>query len=355
MADLIWGPMNATRNPMRISLPVIFLFLLSLTSFAQSEKRISVLFYNVENLFDFKNDSLTDDDEFTPEGERHWTYQRFQKKLDNTAKSLLAAGGWDVPDLIGLCEIENRYVLDRLLADTPLKNLNYKIIHKESPDSRGIDVALLYNPSTFHPISYNHFPMLNKDGSIIASREILYVSGTFNDSDTLHYFVNHWPSRYGGLLETRDSRQRAAILLRTKVDSLFALNPDALIVIMGDFNDQPNDESLAVHLNAKLSIEDPAPANLYNLSADWQEKEPGTLKYQAQWSVFDQVIVSGELLRANSGLHTKAGWASIEVPSFLLETDDRYGGMKPKRTFIGMRYNGGFSDHFPVKLLINVR
>lgn len=334
----------------RASLIFLLLFF-SLSSFPQKNtEQISILFYNVENLFDTKNDPHTEDDEFTPEGDRHWTYKRFNQKLLNISKVILSASGWNVPAIIALCEIENRYVLDKLLTSTPLKSYSYKIIHKESPDHRGTDVAFIYSPQQFYPIEYKHYPIKDKNNLIMKSREILYVSGILNKADTVHFFVNHWPSRYGGLLETRGIRNTAATLLREKVDDLFETYNSPKIIILGDFNDQPTDESLKVYLYAKEVSKKVAHTDLYNLSFNWKNKFNGTLKYHAQWDVFDQIIVSGSLLNASSGLVTKLENANILNYPFLFEKDEKYGGMKPKRTYYGFSYLGGFSDHLPVLL-----
>jgi endonuclease/exonuclease/phosphatase family metal-dependent hydrolase len=337
---------------MKIIFHILCLLLLffSFVSYPQEQKlEFSVLFYNVENLFDTIDDSISGDDEFTPMGDRHWTNKRFNGKIFNISKVILNSSGFYPPDIIGLCEIENRNVLERLIQNSPLKTYFYKIIHKESPDHRGIDVALLYNSNRVYPLDYQFLKLVN-DGSVVQTREILYFSGIADQQDTLHFFINHWPSRYGGLLETKQDRTFAARLLRDKVDSLFQQNQNSKIIILGDFNDQPSD----VSLKNELKVKEPATIiqenHLYNLSWQWIGKEPGTLKYQLQWSVFDQIIVSGSLLGKNAGLSTKPDYAKIVDLPFLLEKDERYGGVKPKRTYNGFSYNGGFSDHLPVLL-----
>jgi hypothetical protein len=188
------------------------------------------------------------------------------------------------------------------------------------------------------------------------TREILYVSGIINDIDTLHIFANHWPSRYSGLLESQPLRNLAAQTLRKQIEILQTEFHNPKIVIVGDFNDQPTDESLSMHLGTvglpgnHRKID---PVILYNLSLPWTGKEPGTLKYQSQWAVFDQIIVSGSLLKGTDKLYTKPGWAWIVKLPFLFEKDERYGGQKIKRTYNGFRYAGGYSDHLPVLLKIN--
>ncbi len=309
----------------------------------------AVMFYNVENLFDLKDDPETLDEDFTPGGDRHWTYPRFQEKIMNLSKVLLNAAGWEPPAVIGLCEVENRYVLECLIRNTPLKAYPYQIIHKESPDDRGIDVALLYNESAFYPLRYEYIPLTGRDDSVVKTREILYLSGIVGETDTLHFFVNHWPSRYDGYLETQPLRNLAAKTLRSHLDRKLKKYPAAKVIVLGDFNDAPGDESIRRHLGAKPVAEAPVTAIL-NLSAPWEENDLGTIKYRSQWSVFDQIMVSSSLLDAPEGVYTKSEWAQIVRLPFLLEKDERYGGLKTKRAYTGYQYSGGFSDHLPVLL-----
>jgi len=358
MAGQTWGRTSGSLITMRTNsflLLLIFLFLI-IESPAQEVKYCSILFYNTENLFDWKNDPVVNDDEFTPEGERHWTYQRFQQKILNLSKAILAASAWDQAAVIGLCEIENRFVLEQLISKTPLKTYPFQIIHKESPDPRGIDVALLYNSELFEPFQYDYLPMLNDDGSIRQTREILYVKGKLKSSaDTIHLFVNHWPSRYSGLLETEEWRNEAASILKQKTDSLFQINTELNIIILGDFNDQSQDESIYEILQAGTLLGESQPGKLYNLSSGWGDEGKGSIKYQSQWFVFDQVIVSSPLIDQNRSTGIIIPEAKIVQDVFLLETDERYGGQRPKRTYYGYEYQGGFSDHLPVKLKIEIR
>jgi hypothetical protein len=282
----------------------------------------------------------------------HWTNKRLSEKLLNISKVILSASGWNVPDLIVLVEIENRDVLEKLIEQTPLKSVPYKIIHKESPDHRGIDVGLIYNSAHFFPLEYACYP-LEMNGKQLDTREILYVTGIMNGVDTIHVFGNHWPSRYSGLLETKSLRKAAAALLRAKVDELNMKYHSPKIVIVGDFNDNPEDETLSDILLAK-KVEQPIAENkLYNLFFDLQRSASGTLKYQSQWFIFDQIIVSGSMLSGSSGIYTKPENAKIASLPFLLEKDVKFGGNKPFRTYYGFSYNGGFSDHLPVLIQLN--
>ena len=347
-----WGHSNELKKKMTNRTFIIVLFiLLTFPSFSQDNSdKISILFYNVENLFGTKDNPISEDNEFTPRGDRHWTTKKLNSKLSHISKVVLSAAGWTPPTVVALCEIENRYILEQLISTTPLKSESYKIIHKESPDHRGIDVAFLYDKNKFNPIKYDYFPLKDKRDSIMRTREILYVSGVINGRDTIHFFINHWPSRYSGLLETQSSRNIAAKLLRQKTDEVFQKYKSPKIIIMGDFNDQPTDESLTVFLKAKEIKGEIKNGVLYNLSYNWLKEKRGTLKYQSQWSVFDQIIVSGELLNATNGWGTKPGDATIVNHSFLFVKDEKYGGEKPNRTYYGYSYKGGFSDHLPVLL-----
>ncbi|HSH20429.1 MAG TPA: hypothetical protein VLA03_08240 [Draconibacterium sp.] len=338
----------------RFLLVCLFTVLFFDHSFAQQiPSEYSILFYNVENLFDTQDNPETEDDTFTPEGDLHWTNKRLTNKLLNISKVILSASGWSSPDIVVFAEIENRIVLEKLVNYTPLKSLPYKIIHKESSDTRGIDVGLIYNSEHFFPIKYHYYPIITKNGPL-DSREILYVSGVFNQKDTLHIFGNHWPSRYSGLLETKSLRKAAAELLKSKVDELNNSYQSPKIVIMGDFNDNPEDESISETLLAK-KVEQPIESNhLYNLFYDFNRADEGTLKFQSQWFVFDQIIVSGSLISSDKGIYTKPENAKILALPFLLEQDKKFGGQKPFRTYYGFSYNGGFSDHLPVLLQLNV-
>jgi endonuclease/exonuclease/phosphatase family metal-dependent hydrolase len=304
-----------------------------------------VLFYNTENLFDPFDDTLTADEDFTPSGRMHWTYKRYEAKLNNTYKVLVAAGAWQPPDIIGMCEVENRRTLEDLVNHTPFSKYTYRIVHENSADRRGIDVALLYNPLTVQFISSHSF-RIKKRG--LLTRDILYCKVRLG-SDTCHVLVNHWPSRSEGQLETEPDRLVAAGMLRFITDSLFNRAARARIIIMGDFNDEPSDESLTGRLKATRVVKNALPAGLYNLtSVPSSGPVKGTLKYQGEWNTFDQIIVSGSLLSSGNGLKVSEEGYRIFSGSFLLATDKKYEGYKPFRTYNGYAYLGGFSDHLPV-------
>jgi hypothetical protein len=310
----------------------------------RSDDAMRVMFYNVENLFDPSKDSATADDEYTPTGMRGWSYNRLKRKLINISKVVLAVGGWDPPEIIGMAEVENRMVLYQLTNDTPLKNFGYKIIHRESPDPRGIDVALLYRPDKFRVLYSNpitiHFPF----DTAARTRDILFVKGIACKRDTLNIFVNHWPSKFGGAIATIPKRNYVASVLRKQVDSLLAVNPNANILIMGDLNDSPTDESVSKVLRAKMDSVNLAPNDLYDMLAgagiSWKK---GTIKFREEWETIDHMIITLHLLS-----YTTPHSMQIFDAPFLLQDDEAWFGQKPFRTYYGAKYIGGFSDHLPV-------
>lgn len=306
-----------------------------------------IMFYNCENFFDTFDDTLKNDNEFLPDGEKHWSIHKYYEKLSNISKVITAVGGWEPPEIVGVCEVENYYVLESLTKHSPLKAFNYKIIHYESPDKRGIDVGLLYQPNKFTPISTKKIEVVFSDNGR-PTRDILYVAGTTTKKDTLHIFVNHWPSRWGGMLESEPKRRFVASLLRTKIDSLFVVNPKAKILIMGDLNDFPDNKSIVEDLKALNNFSDIKPNELYNLSYYLQEeKGKFSHRYQGEAGILDQMIVSGALLDSTSNFYTTKDNAHIYDADFLLEKEENFVGYKPFRTYIGYKYHGGYSDHLP--------
>jgi len=316
---------------------------------ALKERYLRLMFYNVENLFDTYDDSLTNDNEFLPDQGKYWNYNRYQEKLQHIATTIVAIGGWNAPEIIGLCEIENRKVLEDLCKKTGLVNLDYNIIHQESKDSRGIDVALLYRKQSFKPLGYNAIRVIFEFSPGSTTRDILHVYGLTNNKDTLHIFVNHWPSRWGGQLDSERNRMEAARTLRKEVDSIFNQNPNSKIVIMGDLNDYSNNKSLTDVLKANRTFDNINNNQLYNLSAFIEQtSEVGSHKHEGVWGILDQIIVSGALLNAKSGLSAKKENTYIFNADFLLTDDENFTGKINFRTYSGYKYLGGYSDHLPV-------
>ncbi|HOK38080.1 MAG: endonuclease/exonuclease/phosphatase family protein [Bacteroidales bacterium] len=314
--------------------------------------RYRIMFYNVENLFDPENDPNKNDDEFTPEGARFWTEYRKNEKLKNIYKVITAVGEWDLPMIVGLSEIENRRVLEQLISYTPLHKADYNIIHYESPDFRGIDVALLYRKSLFTPINHNIirviWPAHLGTGT---TRDVLYVWGRTINGDTLHFYVNHWPSRYAGQMETEEKRIYVAGLVKKHTDSVLSVHPNAKIIIIGDLNDHPTDKSVAEGLKAQLQFDKIVPDKLYNLTYYVEKyKGKGSHKHDGMWGILDQIVVSGTLLDTTQSIYTRTEYADVFDADFLLEPDEKFTGKKVFRTYIGFKYHGGFSDHLPVFL-----
>ncbi|MDR2840245.1 MAG: endonuclease [Paludibacter sp.] len=338
---------------MRKFLQVILFLLSVLLSYAQSydRQRFIAMCYNVENYFDIVDDSLTNDAEYLPGGMRGWNNQKYKQKQENIGKAIVAIGSWTPPAIVGLCEVESERGLTDLTKYSGLKSLKYKYVHYDSPDARGVDVALLYQPDRFQvlgsrPIRVD-FPFAPQS----KTRDILYVQGKVPTGDTLNVFICHFPSRLGGELESEERRVYVAEILRNAVDSLFAIFTEPAILIMGDFNDYPTNKSMSEILqalppnNAEIS-----PRKLYNLMYPLHISGKGSHKNQGEWGALDQIIVSGRLLDMNKKFSALPTDVHIFDADFLLEADDKFLGVQPKRTYIGMRYNHGFADHLPVYL-----
>ena len=337
-------------QPLFLKIEVLLILLVGIHSGieAQPASVLRVVFYNVENFFDPGIDSVNIDQEFTPAGEKHWTWSRYKVKLDHLYKTLIAVGGWNSPGLIGLCEVENQKVLDDLVEKTPLSKLEYKVVHYDSPDHRGIDCALLYLNNRFHPIHSFPVPVKFSGNPDFSTRDILYVQGILPETgDTLHVFVNHWPSRRNGRMESESKRILAGKILKAEIDSITEKDPDAKILIMGDFNDESTNQSLSRILKAEVLHPPYKDLHLYNLSTT-ANIETGSIKFQGAWFLFDQIIVSGDLLKQDASIKVSLTSFALYNKNFLLKADDKYLGKKPFPTYEGYRYAGGFSDHLPI-------
>jgi len=316
---------------------ILFNHLIAQPSEVNENARYRCVFYNLENFFDAYSDSTLSYNEYTPQGEMHWTQKKFEKKANSIYKVLQALSGWDGLALVGICEIENENVLHQLLNKTPLKRQGMKYIHFNSPDKRGIDVALFYGKQ-FKPVFSAVFSV-EENQTPIASRDILYVKGLLAGQVT-HVFVNHWTSRYRGLMESNELRMKFSNLLKSKTDSIIKTEKLANIIVMGDFNDQLKDNSIQNLLDN---------GNLINLHVSpLVQNVSGTMKYREQWFVFDQVFVSKAVFEGKTKLEVIGNEVKIFDEGFLLEKDDKFLGYKPFRTNIGFKYHGGFSDHLPV-------
>lgn len=310
----------------------------------------AVGFYNFENLFDTEDDPNIRDEEFTPEGRRRWTNELYQDKLKNLSRVISELGTELTPDglaILGICEIENRKVLEDFVKQPAVAERNYQIIHYDSPDERGIDVALIYQSKYFEVTKSTPIPLMiyNDDGERNFTRDVLHVEGKL-DGEPLHVLVNHWPSRSGGEKRSQPGRNAAALICKEVKDSLRKIDPQVKIIVMGDLNDDPTSPSVKQVLSCKYNKKDVRRGDFYNPMHQYFKKGFGTTAWRDAWSLFDQVIVS-------SGLMTKrqAGYrfykAVVYNKPYLIQKKGRYKGY-PFRTFDFDNYMAGYSDHLPV-------
>lgn len=319
---------------------------------ANAKDSARIAFYNVENLFDTIDDPMTIDSEYMPNSSLRWTQQRYEAKLKQTAKVIDSLG---FPSILGMVEVENRRVLDDLTTKTSLKSKNYGIAHFESPDERGIDCALIYKKADFTVKNAKphrlRFPFDTGD----RTRDILEVSGVLRGV-AVTVFVNHWPSRSGGVKESEPKRIFAGQVLKSAVDSLLKADANARIIIMGDLNDDPDDKSLMEGLTAIYWDRNAVPTPkinknaLYNLAAGVKRRGEGSYSYRGEWEVIDQMIVNGLFLDGRSKLVTTD--AETVFNADFLTYKDKSGKKLPNRTFTGLIYRGGYSDHFPVYMMV---
>ena len=300
---------------------------------------LRIVSYNVENLFHPEHDTILkderirglegeriidkDDYEWTPEGERRWSYTRYYRKEENIARVLTSMGEWSGVDIVGLQEIENAAVVKRLCYT--MRRNEYDFVHYESPDPRGIDVALIYKKSRVDTIRTRKLSCEERE---LKTRDILYVCAQVDKQDTLHLFVCHLPSQRGGKAESEWKRKAAKEVLQTAIDSVFALHSDAKIIVMGDMNSEPKND-------------------LKGLINRMKEERYGTHKYQGRWTCLDQFYTSTNL--------QKISVIDIYDADWIQEPDEKYLGLKPKRTYNGFQYQNGYSDHLPIQLILNIR
>ena len=309
----------------------------------------------MENFFDTSDDTLKEDNDFLPQGLMRWNYKRYRDKVNAIYKVITAAGEWDSPAMAGFCEVEKRSVLQDLIFDTYLQKYNYGIIHEESGDPRGIDVCLIYRKDLVTLLSYRYLKPDRLREEEFKTRSILYSKWMISD-DTIHLFLNHWPSRRGGVLAGESLRTDISGMLKEKTDSISRIvRGQAKIIIAGDFNCTPGDKEVfsLTEINENDNSGNNAPlVNLSELSAN---KGIGTYKYMGTWEMIDQVIVSEWLLKCSKGFYTNAGLLRIFNPDFLLRRDPSYPGFTPFSTYRGYSYQGGFSDHLPVILDLRIK
>lgn len=306
----------------------------------------SIAFYNVENLFDIKNSDKTLDEDFTPEGKKKWNLRKYKRKIQKLS-SVLAQIGFNktgfAPAIIGLAEVENASVIEDLLQSESLKDHNYKIVHFNSSDERGVEVALLYRSTVFELIHAAPFTLylIDDQGLRDYTRDVLLVKGRLKGK-LVYILVNHWPSRHRGTDKTDIKRFQAALLNHKILAEQLAIDPDASIIIMGDFNDDPTSKSIKEHLVTE---------NFYNPFEALFKKGVGSLTHNRQWHLFDQIILSKDML---SQADLRFDKAYIFDENFLKEWKGKNKG-NPFRTYIGKWHQGGYSDHFPIYITLELK
>lgn len=310
----------------------------------QSDDYARILFYNVENLFDTIDTEGVNDAEFTPTSDKKWDSERYADKLNKLSKVIASADTGYFPDILGICEIENKDVLEDLINTPLLNKAKYEILHQNSPDKRGIDVALAYTKK-YTPLSTSYI-LIDLPGNRSHTRDILYSKGLLY-KDTLHVFVNHWPSRYGGKEKSDPKRAFTAQILRNTIDSIQRADKNPKIIIMGDFNDYPPDSSLSMILNAKASPSD-NPDDLVNLAWEINANGDGSYNYKGDWGALDQFIVSGSLFEQGKLTADQQSY-SVVKKEWMLYTNKK-GKQSPARSYGGETYYGGYSDHLPILL-----
>ncbi|CAN1552534.1 hypothetical protein MCETHM1_02237 [Flavobacteriaceae bacterium] len=363
----------------KVSVSFLFVILFLFKGNAQNKTFVihTVAFYNFENLFDTINDPITNDEEWTPKGDQHWSSKKYHQKLENLSRVLSEIGtseNSNSPTFIGGVEIENRTVLEDLIKQPKLIDKDYGIIHFDSPDKRGIDVALLYQKKQFQPTSYLNIPLyvykgeqltkevaktdssenvetedviqLNTKNYRVYTRDQLLVTGFLNGEE-IHIIVNHWPSRSGGEKKTSPFRELAGVLNKKIIDSLQHINPNTKIITMGDLNDSPFNNSVKKAMGAKGKIQDVNPLGIYNPFEEMANKGLGTIAFRDSWDIFDQILVSGSLLQKDysSFQYWKAG---IYNKPFLIQKNGKYKGYPLRHSLTEI----GFSDHFPVYIYL---
>ena len=346
-----FSTLSSRKIKLKVFTLLTVLLLTTHSSYSQKNVRVGAIgFYNLENLFDTEDHPDKIDEEFTPTGKRLWHEEIYWEKQQNLAKVVSEMGTELSPDglaILGVAEVENRKVLEDFVKQDKIKGRKYQIVHFESPDRRGIDVALLYQSKYYKVSESKAIPLLiyNDQNERVYTRDILLVGGSF-DGDPLYILVNHWPSRSGGESATRAFRNAGALRCKEISDSLSTINPAAKVIIMGDLNDDPVSPSVKKILQAQSQKKKVRPKGFYNPMFDFYKKGFGTNAYRDAWSLFDQIILNYPLIRVK-GSGYKYYRTHIHNPTYLIQKKGRYKGY-PFRTFNFDQYMGGYSDHFPV-------
>ena len=330
--------------------------LFAVATLSAQDKPYSVVFYNLENLFDIYNDPETHDDEFTPQGVKQWNDTRYQKKLTNMERVLfdVAAQQKEYPIVIGVSEIENRSVLEDLISQPKLKGANYRICHYDSPDARGVDVAFLYRPDVFKIQGSDNIKLHVEGLPNFRTRDLVVMWGTI-ENEPFYFLVSHWPSRLGGKEASQFKRDACAKQIREIKDSLLRENPATKVIVMGDFNDDATDDSIVEVMGAKGKVKELEEGDFFNPYNEMLRAGLGTLAYQDEWNLFDNICVTENLVNAERGtlriIKGKKFYGNIFTRPYMLQLEGQYKNY-PLRTFVTNNFQNGFSDHFPVYIYI---
>ena len=330
--------------------------LFSVATLSAQDKPYAVVFYNLENLFDIYNDPETHDDEFTPQGVKQWNQIRYEKKLWNMERVLfdIAAKQKEYPIVIGVSEIENRKVLEDLISQPKLRGANYRICHYDSPDARGVDVAFLYRSDVFKLEGSDNIKLHVEGLPNFRTRDLVVMWGTI-EGEPFYFLVSHWPSRLGGKEASQFKRDACAKQIREIKDSLLAENPATKVIIMGDLNDDATDDSIVEVMGAKGDVKELQKGDFFNPFNEMLRAGLGTLAYQDEWNLFDNICVTENLVNAEKGkLHIIKGkkfYGNIFTRPYMLQLEGQYKNY-PLRTFVSNNFQDGYSDHFPVYIYI---
>lgn len=340
----------------KLLITTLLLSAIFICCFAQNKHM--VVFYNLENLFDTINDPDKNDEEFLPDGDKKWNTAKYQKKLGNMERVLfdIAAINKRFPAVIGVSEIENRLVLEDLIAQPKLSHGNYRIVHFDSPDRRGVDCAFFYRPNDFKYEGSAAVKLEIPGMPNFRTRDLVTMWGTIED-EPFYFVVSHWPSRLGGKERSAHLREAAAAACRHLADSVRAANPNVKVVVMGDLNDDATDDSVVETLGGKGNIKKLNPGDMYNPFYDMLRAGHGTLAYRDAWNLFDNIVVSENLATGSTGklkLQRSEGskfYGNIFSRPYMMQREGQYKGY-PLRSFVGSNFQAGFSDHLPVYIYI---
>ena len=337
---------------------LLLLALVVASTVAMAQKPYMVAFYNLENLFDLYNDPDTHDDEFTPEGEKQWNQHKYDCKMANIERVLfdMAAIQKDYPIVIGVTELENRFVLEDVVAMPKLAPAKYRICHFDSPDARGIDVAFLYRADVFKMEGCDNRKLIVPENPTLRTRDLVIMWGTI-EGEPFCFLVSHWPSRRGGQYASAYLREACARQLRELKDEFLAKDPNTKFIAMGDFNDDATDKSVEETLGAKGKMKQLVAGDFYNPFNEMLRAGLGTLAYQDKWNLFDNIVVTENLATGSTGelklqkAPKSKYYGNIFNRPYLIQQEGQYKGY-PLRTFVGNNFQNGFSDHLPVYIYI---